>query len=51
MNPYKLDAIISYAARHIENALSGDHIGSENIQWGMAEVWLRRAEIIMKTGG
>lgn len=47
----KLEATVSYAVRHIENVLSGDHIGSAEIQWGMAEVWFRRAEIIMRTGG
>ncbi len=50
MNQLQVNAAISYAFKHIENVLAGTG-GSPYYQWNLAEVWMRRAEILMREGG
>ena len=49
MNSCKLTAVMELVARHIENALSAKPCAAAS-SWGMAEVWLRHAENLMRNG-
>lgn len=45
-----LDACIEYAARNIEYALDNTYGKDKGYSWGQAEVWLRKAELLMRNG-
>ena len=45
-----MEALISLAVRHVENALTASDPLTAGYSWKMAEVWLRKASYEMKNG-
>lgn len=45
-----MDALISLAVRHVENALTAADPLTAGYSWKMAEVWLRKASFEMRNG-
>jgi hypothetical protein len=50
MTKSKVEAVVGLAIRHIENALSATEPLKAYGSWGMAESWMRQADILMRQG-